>query len=139
MIVNINFYGYQKMEEGIKLIEKIKTKLNKLSTHKKNLKNKEIIDTLFLFIKKVELEFNNLFSLISPYEIKDGIRYLRNTNNFVSTGLRILCINHNNNEKQIFSSISKCSEVLKIDRTYIKKFLLNKEKYKNYTFHFFYE
>ena len=134
MIVNINFYGYHKMEEGIKLIEKIKTKLNKLSTHKNNLSsdrhNKENID--------FELEFKNLFSLISPYEIKDGIRFLRNTNNFVSTGLRILSINHNNNEKQIFPSISKCSEVLKIDRAYIKKFLLTKEKYKNYTFHFFY-
>ena len=27
MIVNINFYGYHKLEEGINLIEKIKTKL----------------------------------------------------------------------------------------------------------------
>ena len=87
----------------------------------------------------LELDFKSLLSLTSPYEIKNGLRFLRNTNNLISTGLRILCKNHDNNEEQMFASITKCSEVLKIDRTYIKKYLLNKEKYKSYTFHFFYE
>lgn len=137
MIVDIKFYGYHRIEEGVNLIEKIKTKLNKLSTQPNKFKLNTVGGgTEFI---NFELEFKILFSLLSPYEIKNGLRFLRNTNNLVSTGLRISCINHSNKEEQVFSSISNCSEVLKIDRTYIKKYLLNKEKYKNYTFHFFYE
>lgn len=130
MLVDINFYGYHKLVEGINLIEKIKIKLNKLSDED-NFNNQDLMD--------LELDFKSLLSLTSPYEIKNGLRFLRNTNNLISTGLRILCKNQDNNKEQMFASISKCSEVLKIDRTNIKKYLLNKEKYKNYTFHFFYE
>lgn len=131
MIVNINFCGYNKIEEGIKLIEEIKTRLNKLSTNRNNLINQKFID--------FDLLMKNLFSLVSPYEIKNGIRFLRNTNNLISTGLRILCRNKDNNQKQIFSSISECSKALNLNRQSIKKYLLNGEKYYNYTFHFYYE
>jgi hypothetical protein len=64
-----------------------------------------------------EDKFKTLFSLSSPYEIKNGIRFLRGTNNLVSEGLKIIAIDiSNNNSISVFSSISECSIAINIDR-----------------------
>lgn len=128
MLVNIIYFGYHRIEEGIILINKIKQNLNKLTTNNAIFIKEEII----IF----ELEFKNLFNLPSPYEIKNNIRFLRDTNNLVSEKVEILCINQYNNINLKFSSISECSKTLKIDRSTIKKYLLTGKSYKNYKFNF---
>jgi LAGLIDADG DNA endonuclease family protein/NUMOD1 domain-containing protein len=125
MLLDIIFMGYHKIEEGISLINEIKLHLNKLTTGKKNLVKYEYID--------FEIKMKNLLSLPSPYELKNGIRFIRGTNIFVSNNVKILCVDANNS-KQTFSSITECSKNLKIDRKTIKKYLLNGEKYNNYQF-----
>lgn len=81
----------------------------------------------------MEVKFKTLFSLSSPYEIKNGIRFMRGTNNLVSEGLKIIAIDILNN-KSIFSSISECSIAINIDRSKIKHCLFTGEKYKNLKF-----
>ena len=78
-----------------------------------------------------ELKFKTLFSLSSPYEIKNGIRFIRGTNNLVSEGLKIIAIDNLQN-KYILSSISEGRIAINIDR-YRSKFkhcLITAEKYK---------
>jgi hypothetical protein len=77
----------------------------------------------------------NLYSLPAPYEIKNGVRFIRGTNNLVPDKIKIISIDIFNN-KSIFSSISECSKSLQIDRAQIKKCLLTGEIYKNYKFIF---
>ena len=85
------------------------------------------------------IDFNEKYKLLSanpsPYTIKDGIRFFRNTLNLVSDKLKIMAIDSKNNEF-VFPSISECSRILKIERYNIKKYLLNGEIYKNYRFKF---
>jgi NUMOD1 domain len=87
---------------------------------------------------KFENKLKNLYFLPAPYEIKNGVRFIRGTNNLVSEKLKIISIDNLNN-KSIFSSITECSKSLKIDRTKIKKCLLTGETYNNYKFIFFQE
>ena len=53
----------------------------------------------------------------------------------MSDKLKIIAIDIKNNEF-VFSSISECSRILKIERYNIKKYLLNGEIFKNYRFKF---
>jgi hypothetical protein len=85
--------------------------------------------------KNIDSKISNLFLLPSPYEIKNGIRFLRGTNNLVSEKLKIVAIDENNN-KYFYSSISECSKVLNIGRTNIKNSILSGEVYKGYKFYF---
>ena len=75
----------------------------------------------------------NLFLIPSPYEIKNGIRFIRGTNNFVSESLKIITIDNLNN-KSIFSSITECSNALNIERSKIKNCLISGEVYNKYKF-----
>lgn len=71
----------------------------------------------------------------SPYEVKNGIRYIRGTNKLVSESLNIVCIDNTNNKiVATYSSISECSNSLKINRATIKKYILTGKAYKNYKF-----
>lgn len=85
------------------------------------------------------IDFNKKYQVLSnipsPYIIKEGIRFYRDTLKLVSDKVKITSIDHLNNES-VFSSISDCSRVLKIERYNIKKYLLNGEIYKNYKFKF---
>lgn len=40
----------------------------------------------------LEERIKNLFLILSPYEIKNGIRFIRGTNKLVSESLKIICI-----------------------------------------------
>ena len=71
----------------------------------------------------------------SPYEIKNGIRFIRGTNKLVSESLKIRATDiFIPNNTSVFSSISECSIALKLDRSKIKTCLLSGEIYKNYRF-----
>jgi hypothetical protein len=87
------------------------------------------------YIATILSKISYLFSLPSPYEIKDGLRYLRGTNNLVSEKLKLICIDENNN-RITYSSISECSKALKFGRTNIKNCILSGQTYKNYKFIF---
>lgn len=126
-MVDIYYFGYHLLPEGKLLITEIKNSWNnfRLSTHYLN--NKKNLSINYNF----EDKFKTLFSLSSPYEIKNGIRFMRGTNNLVSEGLKIIAIDILNN-KSIFSSISECSIAINIDISKIKHCL--QMKYKNFKF-----
>ena len=85
------------------------------------------------------IDFNEKFRLLlnqpTPYIIKDGIRFYRDTLNLVSDKIKIVAIDSLNNES-VFSSISECSRILQLDRAKIKNCLINGGIYKNYKFKF---
>ena len=109
----------------------------------KNLLNKRSTDPFCGFaepvkdinIKLYEDKVKTLFDLSSPYEIKNGIRFLRGTDKFVSELVKVICIDKDNNKLE-FVSISECSRVLKIDRQTIKKYLLSGLSNGKYKFFF---
>jgi cytochrome c oxidase subunit 3 len=132
IIVDIYYYGYHLIPEGKALITEIKNQWNnfRLSTSFVNKKNNlTISSTSLTFDEKLK----NLFLIPSPYEIKNGIRFIRGTNNFVSESLKIIAFDNFNN-KSIYSSITECSNALNIDRSKIKNCILTGEVYKNYKF-----
>lgn len=81
-IVKIYYNGYHILSEGIELINLIKSHMNnyRLSTNSPIEYDKNI----------VEEKLNYLFSLPSPYEIKDGIRFIRGTDKLVPEKLKII-------------------------------------------------
>ena len=83
----------------------------------------------------IEEKFKNLCLISSPYEIKNGVRYLRGTNNLVSEKLKVIAIDESNN-RFTYSSLSECSKALKIGRTNIKNCIISGQTYKNYKFIF---
>ena len=132
ILVNIYYFGYHLLPEGIYIINEIKNRWNnfRLSTFEKLNKNEKII-TFSAFELSFENKLNNLFLLPTPYEVKNGVRFIRGTNNLVSESLKIISIDIYN-KKSVFSSVTECSKALHIDRSKIKKCLLTGEKYKNY-------
>ena len=99
-IVKIYYYGYHTLSEGIELINLIKSYMNnyRLSTNSPIEYDKNI----------VEEKLNYLFSLPSPYEIKDEIRFIRGTDKLVSEKLKIIVKDAKGNI-QYFKSITDCS------------------------------
>ena len=133
-MVNIYYLGYHLLPEGIILTNEIKKRWNNfsLSTSKhlnNNIQNITCSPLEVTFENKVQ----NLFLLPAPYEIKNGLRFIRGTNKLVSENLKIISIDKFNN-KSIFSSLSECSKSLHINRSKIKNCLLTGEIYKNYKF-----
>ena len=129
LVVDIYYLGNHLLPEGKLLTTEIKNNWNnfRLSTNKENLSINSILN--------FEDKFKTLFLLSSPYDIKNGIRFIKGTNNLVSEGLKIIVIDNLNNES-IFSSINECSIAINIDRSKIKHCLLTGEIYKNYKFKF---
>lgn len=56
-------------------------------------KNKTLLDHTIILSK-----LSYLFVLPSPYEIKNGVRYLRGTNNLVPEKLKVIAIDDSNNK-----------------------------------------
>lgn len=134
ILVNVNYYGYHTIPEGISLIEKIKSRMNnyRLSTYKSIGNGPVVFENTESFIQK---KISDLFSLPAPYEIKNGIRFVRGTDKLVAKDLSIIAIDKFNN-KLFFSSISECSKALQIPRSRIKNGLLTSESYNGYKFLF---
>ena len=126
------YKGYHTILEGKYVFDAIKLHMNKyrLSTNFFLINN----------IKRLSLsDIDNLLSKLylsdSPYEIKQGIRYYRNTNKLVSEATNIIVINSNdNNNRIIYNSISECANNINISRKKIKYCLDTGESYKGYSF-----
>ncbi len=129
IIVKITYYGYHTLSEGKELINLIKSNINsfrfKTDSILADSDNKDL----------VQEKLNNLFSLPSPYEIKNGIIFLRGTDKLVSKKFKIK-IEHTNGKVLYFSSISECSLNLNIPSKIIKNCLITGNPYKNYIFKF---
>jgi len=94
---------------------------------------------LFTNIKRISVSniedlLSKLYLSDSPYEIKQGIRYYKNTNKLVSEATNIVVINSKDNNRIIYNSISECANNLKISRKKIKYCLNTDESYKGYSF-----
>lgn len=88
------------------------------------------IDQNIIFSK-----LNYLFSLPSPYEIKNSIRFIRGTDKLVSEKLNII-VEDTKGNKQYFNSIINCSLQINISRKTIKNCLITGTSHKGYTFKF---
>jgi hypothetical protein len=95
--------------------------------------NSHLIVAKRFSIYEIENLLNKLYLTDSPYEIKQGIRYYRNTNKLVSEATNITVIDSNNN-KVIYNSMSECAKELNISRTIIKNCLIAGKSYKGYNF-----
>ena len=129
ILVNIYYYGYNTIPEGASLARDLQNHLNKVSNNKKSTK---FISTEINF---TGLDFNERYNFMSnipsPYTIKEGIRFYRNTLKLVSDKIKIIAyrLDDGLNNKFVFSSISECSRILHIERYIIKKYLVNGEIY----------
>jgi hypothetical protein len=137
IVVDIYYFGYHLIPEGKFLITEIKSSWNNFRLSTSNLNKKDKVAIFYLKERATCLSFEdklkNLFLIPSPYEIKNGIRFIRGSNNFVSDSLKFITLDNLNN-KSIFSSITECSKALNIDRSKIKNCLITGKIYKNYKF-----
>jgi hypothetical protein len=85
-------------------------------------------------ISDIESLLKKLYLLESPYEIKNGIRYYRNTNKLVSEATHIIVINNIDKSNIVYNSISDCAKSLNISRNKIKYCLTTGKSYKDYSF-----
>jgi hypothetical protein len=128
-LIDIYYKGYHTLSEGKYIFDSIKLHINKdrITTNISLLKNKEIS------ISEIDGLLSKLYLLDSPYDIKQGVRYYRNTFNLVSEATNIIVLDKNNN-KIIYKSMSECAKKLNIGRKKIKHCLNKGESYKGYTF-----
>lgn len=128
--MDIYYKGYHTIAEGKQAFDAIKLHINKnrLTSNSHLLKNENRIS-----ISEIENLLLKLYLLDSPYEIKQGVRYYRNTNNLVSEATSIVVIDSNNN-RTVYISLSDCAKKLKIGRHRIKYCLSTGESFKGYNF-----
>lgn len=131
-LVDIYYRGYHTTVKGKYIFDAIKLHINKYRlTTNVNLFTKERIS-----ISEIENLLTTLYSSDSPYEIKQGLRYYRNTNKLVSEATQIIVIDMNTNNRSIHKSMSKCAETLNISRSAVKQYLGTGKSYKGYFFIF---
>lgn len=111
ILVNIYFYGYHTLPEGISLINEIKYRMNNFRLTTNPINGASSVST----VSSLETKISSLFSLPAPYEIKNGVRYLTGTNKLVPEKLKIIAVDENGN-KLSYSSISECNRALGIGR-----------------------
>ncbi len=129
-LIDIYYKGYHTIIEGKYLFDAIKLHMNKyrLTTNISLLQDRKQISLL-----EIEALLFKLYKLDSPYEIKDGFRYYRNTNKLVNEATSIIVIDNNNN-KTTYNSLTDCAKSLHIGRNKIKHCLNTGESYKEYNF-----
>jgi len=129
-LVDIYYKGYHTILEGKYLFDAIKMHMNKyrLTTNTKLYENKNRIS-----LSEIDELLSKLYLIESPYEIKEGIRYIRNTTRLVSESVKIAAVDKENNRK-IYDSISECAKDLKISRNRIKECLITGDAYNGYVF-----
>jgi hypothetical protein len=125
----MTYYGYHTLDEGKELIHLIKSNMNNFRLNPDFVTNYDQNKAL------IEEKLNYLLSLPSPYEIKEGILFLRGTNKLVSKFFKIK-VKDTSDEVQYFTSISECRLNLNIPSKIIKNCLLLNIPYKNYTIKF---
>ena len=87
-MVDLYYLGYHLIPEEKLLIIEIKNRWNnfRLSTYNFNKQNTlgEAVNSLSKDKLSFENRLKNLFLIPSPYEIKNGLRFIRGTNKLVS-------------------------------------------------------
>ena len=128
-LVDIYYKGYHTTVEGKHIFDAIKLHINKyrLTT------NVNLLAKGRISISEIENLLITLYLSDSPYEIKQGIRYYRNTSKLVSEATKIIVIDENNN-RSTYNSMSKCAETLNISRYRIQQYLNTGKSYKGYIF-----
>jgi hypothetical protein len=129
-LVNIYYKGYHTIPEGNYLFCAIKLHINKyrMTTNTSLLDNKQRIS-----IYEIKNLLSKLYLIDSPYEIKQGVRYHRNTDKLVSEATNIIVIDNSGN-KTVYLSMSDCAKNLNIGRNKIKQCLISGEPYKGSLF-----
>ena len=129
-LIDIYYKGYHTLPEGKYIFDAIKLHINKyrITTNFSLFENKQQIS-----LSNIYVLLSKLYLLDSPYEIKQGVRYYRNTNKLVSEATNIIVIDNDNN-KTLYKSLSECAKKLNIGRKKIKHCLDKGESYKGYTF-----
>jgi hypothetical protein len=129
-LVDIYYKGYHTTLEGKHLFDAIKLHINKyrLTTNTNLYENENRISLL-----EIDKLLSKLYLMESPYEVKEGIRYYRNTTRLISESTKIAAIDKENN-RNIYDSMSECAKNLQISRKKIKECLSSGETYKGYVF-----
>ena len=130
-LVDLYFKGYHTTVKGKHIFDAIKLNINKyrLTTNNGLVQDKQVLSIL-----EIDNLLNELYLSESPYIEKDGVRYYRNTNKFVSEGVRITVLNSSDNNSKSYNSLTECAESLNISRKKIKELLNSGVSYKGYTF-----
>lgn len=128
-LIDIYYKGYHSTLEGKYLFDAIKLHMNKyrLTTNSNLLVNKERIS-----MEIIEVLISELYLKESPYEIKQNIRYYRNTDKLVSEATKIVAMK--DNDMEIYDSIAECARDLNVSRKYIKECINSGKSYKDYSF-----
>lgn len=129
-LIDIYYKGYHTISEGKFIFDALKLHINKywITTNFSLFENKQQIS-----LSVIDDLLSKLYLLDSPYEIKQGVRYYRNTNKLISEATNIIVIDSNNN-KTIYKRMSECAKNLNIGRNKIKHCLDKGASYKGYTF-----
>lgn len=133
ILVDIYYKGYHTILEGKYLFDAIKLHINKyrLTT---NTKLYEGVAKNRITLSEIDKLLSELYLMESPYEIREGVRYYRNTTRLISESVKIVAINKENSYRNIYDSMSECAKDLKISRKKIKECLSTGETYKGYIF-----
>lgn len=102
----IVFYDYHRLPQGISIINEIKNGMNNFRLKTNSKFNTVKLDNIVSINSKV----SDIFYLSAPYVIKDGIKYLKDTNS-LSAKLGVIDMDIHNN-KIDYTSISECSRAL---------------------------
>ena len=88
-LVDMYYKGYHTTVEGKYLFDAIKLYINKyrLTTNVNLLKDKELIS-----MREIENLLSKLSLLASPYEVRQGLRYHRDTDKLVSEATKIVAV-----------------------------------------------
>lgn len=135
-LVKIYYNGYHTTTEGKRIFDFIKLHMNKyrLSTNSDLFIEKRLCVGLTpSFQREIKDLIVKLYLTDSPYIIKEGVRYYRETNKLVSEAVNITAIDLENNIS-VYQSMSDCAKSLKISRKKIKECVTNGTSYKGYQF-----
>jgi hypothetical protein len=123
-LVHINYYGYHLLSNGIEVINLLKSRLNnfRLSTHSPKDYGHFPTPRGEGPVSNIDEKIVNLLSLPSPYEIKNGIRFLRNTDKLVSK--KFIVIDENQNKK-VYTSLSEACKIFNLKKFLIKDALFS--------------
>jgi len=129
-LIDIYYKGYHTIPQGKYVFDAIKLHINKyrVTTNTNLLNNVQLIS-----VSEIKNLLTELYLIDSPYEIKQGVRYYRNTDKLVSEALNIIVID-SSGSNTTYSSLSDCAKNLNIGRNKIKQCLSSGEQYKGYRF-----
>lgn len=145
-LVDLYYKGYHTTLEGKYIFDSIKLHMNKGYKNLRFLRaspcyaQPRLTTNVYLVNKEriSILEIDNLLTTLylseSPYEIRNGVRFIRNTDKLVKgTGTKIFAIDSHNNSI-VYNSIGECAKSINIPSNKIKECLNTGNSIKGYSF-----